>query len=175
MDIIHSTGPGLLRAALLQLDADHAAAAAAAAAAAPSQQLGRRLAAPGGPLAAMGVRVLDSATWHPTMPEQKRGRDSSDETTRVLAASSCNHHFVSSWMSHNLSKHRSTDAMRHGQPSAGVPVGQSIRTVNPWRSYNETAKEEEVEEKKAKKKKKKRTLRDLDGGQDVLRDYMKEI
>ena len=135
VDIIHSTGPGLLRAALLQLD--HAAAVA------PSQQLERRLAAPGGPLAAMGVRVLDSATWHPTMPEQKRGRDLSEDTKRVLAASSCNHHFVSSWMAHNISKHKSTAARRQGQPSAVVPVGQSIRTVNPWRSYNKTATEKE--------------------------------
>ena len=87
VDIIHSTGPGLLRAALYQLDADHAATTAATAATPP---LGRRLAAPGGPLAAMGVHVLDSATWHPTMPEQKRGRDSSEETTRVHPASSCN-------------------------------------------------------------------------------------
>jgi len=86
VDIIHSTGPGLLRAALYQLDADHAATTAATAATPP---LGRRLAAPGGPLAAMGVHVLDSATWHPTMPEQKRGRDSSEETTRVHPASSC--------------------------------------------------------------------------------------
>ena len=87
VDIIHSTGPGLLRAALYQLDADHAATTAATAAT-PSPE--RRLAAPGGPLAAMGVRVLDSATWHPTMPEQKRGRDSSEETTCAQSASSCN-------------------------------------------------------------------------------------
>jgi hypothetical protein len=69
------------------------------------------------------------------MPEQKRGRDSSEETRRVLEASSCNHHFVSSWMEHNHSKHRSTDEMRHGVVGAHVPVGQTIRTVNPWRSY----------------------------------------
>ena len=87
VDIIHSTGPGLLRAALYQLDADHAATTAATAATPPPE---RRLAAPGGPLAAMGVRVLDSATWHPTMPEQKRGRDSSEETTCAQSASSCN-------------------------------------------------------------------------------------
>eukprot|EP00964_Phaeocystis_antarctica_P021670 scaffold12042_cov61-Phaeocystis_antarctica.AAC.4 len=115
-------------------------------------------------------------------------------TRRVLAASSCNHHFVSSWMAHNVSKHRSTDAKRQGQPSAIVPVGQSIRTVNPWRSYTNDSKSESTSTTKtaaklpstAKKKKpgkakgktgkKAKGVEEIDMKEnDIYRDYMKEI
>mgnify|MGYP006142035647 CR=1 FL=1 len=109
-------------------------------------------------------------------------------TRRVLAASSCNHHFVSSWMAHNVSKHRSTDAKRQGQPSAIVPVGQSIRTVNPWRSYKndstthatttKTAKLPSTAKKRKKSgkghKKAKGDVIDMKEN-DIYRDYMKEI
>ena len=110
---------------------------------------------------------------------------------RVLAASSCNHHFVSSWMAHNVSKHRSTDAKRQGQPSATVPVGQSIRTVNPWRSYTNdsathaTTKTGTLPSTAKKKKKKTGKGRSKAKGvedifldmkeNDIYRDYMKEI
>ena len=93
-------------------------------------------------------------------------------------------------MAHNVSKHRSTDAKRQGQPSAIVPVGQSIRTVNPWRSYkNDSATHATTKMAKlpstAKKKKKKKTskgrskakgVEDVDMKEnDIYRDYMKEI
>ena len=84
------------------------------------------------PLAALGVAVLDSRTWHPTA-EQKRGRDSSAETRAVLDASYCNHHFVSSWMEHDRAKHSTTDgcaaaeARRRLWCPSGRAYGRSTR------------------------------------------------
>ncbi len=131
VDVVRSTGPGLLRDAVLQLRRD-------------------------GALQQLGIVLLDSGVWHPLMPEQKRGRDATEATAAALAASSCNHHFVSSWMHHDKEKHGSTETARgakaasmradgaggaDGAPKAAigrtgvVPVGQGFRTVNPWRSY----------------------------------------
>ena len=124
VDVVRSTGPGLLREAV-------------------------QLVAGQGRLAALGVRLLHSRYWHPIMPEQKRGRDSTAETAAAINASHCYHHFVSSWMAHDKEKHADTDVSRGageggklGAASAGaalpvpkVPVGQSVRTVNPWKSY----------------------------------------
>ena len=85
------------------------------------------------------------------MPEQKRGprraADASDEVERLINASHCYHHFVSSWMAHDKGKHETTDGERRqrsrdphgaregGASETGAPVGQGIRTTNPWRSY----------------------------------------
>ena len=145
VDVIRSTGPGLLREAIMM----HMAAQEA-----PS-------------LAALGVELLDSSVWHPIMPEQKRGRDTSDATRLAIANSHCYHHFVSSWMAHDKAKHDGTEAQRHGQaahaakaakddegvePSeakhsnrdgsssrkgpTSVPIGQGIRAENTWKSFD---------------------------------------
>ncbi len=133
VDVVRSTGPGLLREALLTLqDADGDADG----------------------LSRLGVVLLDASVWHPILAEQKRGRDSSDATARAIAQSSCYHHFVSSWMTHDKEKHDQTESQRtkpqkphkgganNGNSINGgggpVPTGQGIRTTNPWKSY-ETA------------------------------------
>jgi hypothetical protein len=41
----------------------------------------------GGRLEELGVRLLPSPVWHPLRPEQKRGRDATAATRRLLAAS----------------------------------------------------------------------------------------
>jgi hypothetical protein len=50
VDVIFSTGPGLLREAIMMLQS-------------------RR------ELHDLGIELLDASVWHPVMPEQKRGRD----------------------------------------------------------------------------------------------------
>ena len=55
----------------------------------------------------------------------------------------CVHHFVSSWVVHDKTKHSTTDSARRaaGTPTgaseipAGVPVGQALRSSNTWRSF----------------------------------------
>ena len=123
VDVVRSTGPGLLREALLQLrgagahDADDG-------------------------LVRHGIALLDASVWHPILAEQKRGRDPS--AARAIERSHCYHHFVSSWMTHDKGKHGQTEAQRseaHGGGNAinggggGVPTGQGLREVNPWKSY----------------------------------------
>ena len=66
------------------------------------------------------IRVCMLTPCRHAPPEQKRGRDSSAETRRVLEASACNHHFVSSWMEHNHSRHHRTDASRRGVDASVV-------------------------------------------------------
>uniref|UniRef100_A0A7S0PUT1 Alpha 1,4-glycosyltransferase domain-containing protein n=1 Tax=Coccolithus braarudii TaxID=221442 RepID=A0A7S0PUT1_9EUKA len=116
VEIIRSTGPGLLRAAVERL------------------QDGARL-------EALGVTLLAARIWHPIMPEQKRGRGDLSEAQRLINASYCYHHFVSSWMQHDRGRHLSTDSTRrslaanHSWPV--VPVGQSFRATNQWRSFYE--------------------------------------
>uniref|UniRef100_A0A7S2DQZ1 Alpha 1,4-glycosyltransferase domain-containing protein n=1 Tax=Haptolina brevifila TaxID=156173 RepID=A0A7S2DQZ1_9EUKA len=94
VDVVRSTGPGLLREAVLELQSK-------------------------GQLDAMGVHLLESSVWHPIMPEQKRGRDLSALTAAAIAASHCYHHFVSSWMTHDKERHQSTDKQRGASLSAG--------------------------------------------------------
>ena len=110
VDVIQSTGPALLRAAVLQLD-----------------ETGR--------LGPLGVKLLDSSVWHPTMPEQKHGRDTSEATQKMIDASSCVHHFVSSWMTHDKQAHTSTLEERKVAGTPVVPKAQSFRTTNEWRSF----------------------------------------
>lgn len=110
VDVIQSTGPALLRAAVLQLD-----------------ETGR--------LGPLGVKLLDSSVWHPTMPEQKHGRDTSEATKAMIDASSCVHHFVSSWMTHDKQAHTSTLEERKVAGTPVVPKAQSFRTTNEWRSF----------------------------------------
>lgn len=138
VEVVRSTGPGLLREAVLQ-------------------HMGSRHG--GNQLAEMGVELLDSSVWHPIMPEQKRGRDASSAAAEAIARSHCYHHFVSSWMTHDKDKHGTTDSQRQGygdgdeaggrsrrgrrqqgtdrasKGTASVPVGQGLRLVNPWKSY----------------------------------------
>lgn len=118
VDVIRSTGPGLLREAILS-----------------HMTKGARAKDAG--LNALGVTLLDASVWHPIMPEQKRGRDGSEETQRAIATSHCYHHFVSSWMTHDKGKHDGTETQRkRQQASAGVPIGQGIRRENTWRSFD---------------------------------------
>jgi len=116
VDVIRSTGPGLLRSALEELRE-------------------------GGRLEELGVRLLPSPVWHPLRPEQKRGRDATEATRRLLAASYCVHHFVSSWVVHDRERHSETDTARREGAAAEqrgvVPVGQALREANRWRSYVE--------------------------------------
>ena len=155
VEVVRSTGPGLLRQALVHhMGRVHGAGSTGA---------------PGGQrdeLSRMGVALLDSSVWHPIMPEQKRGRDASATTAAAIANSHCYHHFVSSWMTHDKGKHSATDAQRQGLDKDGrgastgldrgitggpvragtgdggsravpanVPLGQGFRVVNPWKSY----------------------------------------
>jgi hypothetical protein len=102
VDVIRSTGPGLLRSAVLAI-----------ASAAPYQgrgqaPVGKRDVAQGEGddreqiggadgwdetladtrhLDALGIRLLPSAVWHPLLPEQKHGRDASPQTLAQIAAS----------------------------------------------------------------------------------------
>mmetsp|Transcript_49317 Transcript_49317/g.113994 ORF Transcript_49317/g.113994 Transcript_49317/m.113994 type:complete len:165 (-) Transcript_49317:101-595(-) len=112
VEIIRSTGPGLLRAAVEHFQAE-------------------------GQLEQLGVSLIDARVWHPIMPEQKRGRDFSPQVQQLINDSFCYHHFVSSWMQHDRSRHNSTDMTRRasGPRSAVVPLGQSFRATNPWRSF----------------------------------------
>ncbi|KAL1530426.1 hypothetical protein AB1Y20_001331 [Prymnesium parvum] len=111
VDVIRSTGPGLLREAV---------------------EVARRQRV----LEKWGVSLLPSRIWHPIMPEQKRGRDTSAEALAAINASFCYHHFVSSWVAHDQEKHKASEQARGGaQARAVVPVGQQIRETNPWRSY----------------------------------------
>jgi len=173
VDVIRSTGPGLLRAAIEVLDAGGSYTGQGGAPVPRLEHLGalggirethqrngRGLAlgadraAKNGPdmLNALGVRIMPSAVWHPLLPEQKRGRDASPQTLAQLAASYCVHHFVSSWVVHNKTRHASTDSARRaalGEPSVGlspsvnlpsmagttVPIGQALRSSNTWRSF----------------------------------------
>lgn len=123
VEVVRSTGPGLLREALMQLGFGG-----------------------GGPRereaeAWLGVHLLEAAVWHPTLPEQKHGRDASAATRTAIARSHCHHHFVSSWMTHDKRTHGATDAKRSAGGASGaatvgsVPLGQGIRSVNPWRSF----------------------------------------
>jgi hypothetical protein len=134
VDVVRSTGPGLLREALLT-EAERSA---------------------GGSVARLerthGLKLLDASVWHPIMPEQKRGRDTSSATAHALARSHCYHHFVSSWMTHDQEKHGHTAARRGGGGGNGgagpngedattrVPVGQGLRRSNTWRSYELASK-----------------------------------
>ena len=128
VDVVRSTGPGLLREALLHLRGAASGGASSGGAA--------------GGLSKYGVELLDSAVWHPILAEQKRGRDPA--AAAAIANSHCYHHFVSSWMTHDKSKHGETESQRaggHGGGNAvnggpgGVPTGQSLRVSNPWKSY----------------------------------------
>ena len=135
VDVVRSTGPGLLREALLQLRARGAAEDG------------------GDALVRMGIHLMDSSVWHPILAEQKRGRDPS--AAAAIADSHCYHHFVSSWMTHDKEKHVATETSRerqlggnvlrtHRRASQGaattVPTGQSIRTSNPWKSFDVVTK-----------------------------------
>jgi hypothetical protein len=144
VDVIFSTGPGLLREAIMMLQS-------------------RR------ELHDLGIELLDASVWHPVMPEQKRGRDPSASAAAAIANSHCYHHFVSSWMAHDKDRHDSTEQHRHGggggtggtgagakaddgdageragrsrggstgavATAGAVPVGQGIRTRNLWKSF----------------------------------------
>ena len=113
VEVVRSTGPGLLREAV-------------------------QLVAGQGRLAALGVRLLHSRYWHPIMPEQKQGprRAADASVQKLINASYCYHHFVSSWMTHSKAAHSHTDATRRAGKGTGlVPVGQTFRASNEWKSY----------------------------------------
>ena len=54
---------------------------------------------------------------------------------RLINASVCHHHFVSSWVQHNGSRHNATDRERRVATHTTVPVGLAFRTSNEWRSF----------------------------------------
>jgi len=112
VDVVRSTGPGLLRAAVEQMWESHR-------------------------LSTLGVALMHSRVWHPIMPEQKRGRDSSLEVQQLINQSACYHHFVSSWIQHSRERHNATDTTRRraGRATTLAPTGQGIRSQNTWRSF----------------------------------------
>lgn len=111
VEVVRSTGPGLLREAVEKLQVR-------------------------GQLDALGVRLLPSRVWHPTMPEQKRGRGDAVASQRLINASVCHHHFVSSWVQHDRERHNVTDQRRRAAShSTTVPLGLAFRTSNEWRSF----------------------------------------
>lgn len=123
VDVVRSTGPGLLREAVVALQTR-------------------------GELVRQGIALLDASVWHPIMPEQKRGRDTSTATAAAIAASHCYHHFVSSWVAHDKQRHQATeeraaavtatiaDAGAQSRAGAVVPTGLRLRASNPWKSYD---------------------------------------
>lgn len=115
VEVIRSTGPGLLRSVVERLLAE-------------------------GRLSELGITLLHSRIWHPIMPEQKRGRDPTPEAQALINASHCYHHFVSSWIEHDRDRHNGTATSRHAARALGqgtsVPVGQTFRVTNPWRSFD---------------------------------------
>ena len=57
------------------------------------------------------------------------------KTQKMIDASSCVHHFVSSWMTHDKQAHTSTLEERKVAGTPVVPKAQSFRTTNEWRSF----------------------------------------
>ncbi|KAL1527193.1 hypothetical protein AB1Y20_015872 [Prymnesium parvum] len=78
----------------------------------------------------LGVWVLDAKYLHPVTAERRK-EDSRDQLPPEAV---CTHHFVSSWVAHDSSKHAVTEKRRwEGHAMAATEGhGQPLRTVNDW-------------------------------------------
>lgn len=78
----------------------------------------------------LGMVVLDSKILHPVTAERRK----EDSRSQLPDEAICTHHFVSSWVAHDATKHALTEKRRlDGHKTAATDgFGQPLRTVNDW-------------------------------------------